>query len=87
MEGIGWFRGYNFPHLIPIEMENIHLAMITNKDLKLCNEQLFSYSAAYQVPFYGREETIQEMQALSEGLEFGQALTISQPLGTWKTQR
>ena len=39
------------------------------------------------MPFYGREETIQEMQALSEGLEFGQALTISQPLGTGKTQR
>lgn len=59
--------------------------MVTNKDLKLCNEQLFSYSSAYQVPFYGREETIEEMQKLLEGLESGQALTISQPLGTGKT--
>lgn len=59
--------------------------MITNKDLKTCNEQLFSYSAAYQVPFYGREKTIEEMQTLTEGLEPGQVLTISQPLGTGKT--
>lgn len=59
--------------------------MITNKDLKLCNEQLFSYSAAYQVPFYGREKTIEEMQTLTEGLKAGQILTISQPLGTGKT--
>jgi len=59
--------------------------MITNKDLKRCNEQLFSFSAAYQVPFYGREKTIEEMQALMEKLEFGQVLTISQPLGTGKT--
>lgn len=59
--------------------------MITNKDLKTCNEQLFSFSAAYQVPFYGREKTIEEMQILTEGLELGQVLTISQPLGTGKT--
>lgn len=59
--------------------------MITNKDLKKCNEQLFSYSASYQVPFYGREKTIEEMQTLTKELEGGQVLTISQPLGTGKT--
>jgi len=59
--------------------------MITNKDLKTCNEQLFSYSSAYQVPFYGRDKTIEEMQTLTKELESGQVLTISQPLGTGKT--
>ncbi|GFI28581.1 hypothetical protein IMSAGC012_03713 [Lachnospiraceae bacterium] len=59
--------------------------MITNRDLKACKEQLFSYSAAYQVPFYGREKTIEEMQGLTDGLKPRQVLTISQPLGTGKT--
>lgn len=59
--------------------------MITNKDLKKCNEQVFSFSAAYQVPFYGREGAISEMQELSEKLDCGEAIVISQPLGTGKT--
>lgn len=59
--------------------------MITNKDLKMCNEQLFSYSAAYQVPFYGRENAIEEMQELNSNLGSAETLIISQPLGTGKT--
>lgn len=59
--------------------------MITNKDLKKCNEQLFSYSAAYQVPFYGRERVVSEMQQLSKTLDKGETIVISQPLGTGKT--
>lgn len=59
--------------------------MITNRELKTCNEQLFSYSAAYQVPFFGREAAIAEMQELNEGLAPSEALLISQPLGTGKT--
>lgn len=59
--------------------------MITNKDLKKCNEQLFSYSAAYQVPFFGREDAIEEMQELNGGLKSAETLIISQPLGTGKT--
>lgn len=59
--------------------------MIANKDLKKCNEQVFSYSAAYQVPFFGREAAIEEMQELNSKLKPGEALIISQPLGTGKT--
>lgn len=59
--------------------------MITNKDLKMCNEQVFSYSSAYQVPFFGREAAIEEMQDLNNNLNPGEALIISQPLGTGKT--
>lgn len=59
--------------------------MITNKDLKLCNEQIFSYSAAYQVPFFGRESAIEEMQELNKNLNPAETLVISQPLGTGKT--
>lgn len=59
--------------------------MITNKDLKVCNEQLFSYSAAYQVPFYGRERAIEEMQELTNNLNPAETIVISQPLGTGKT--
>ncbi|MCI8963512.1 MAG: hypothetical protein HFG37_07345 [Eubacterium sp.] len=59
--------------------------MITNKDLKMCNEQVFSYSAAYQVPFFGRDAAMEEMQELNSGLKPGEALIISQPLGTGKT--
>ena len=59
--------------------------MITNKDLKSCNEQVFSYSAAYQVPFYGREQAILEMEKLNKELKAGEAMVIAQPLGTGKT--
>ena len=59
--------------------------MITNKDLKKCNEQLFSYSAEYQVPFYGREKAIAEIQELIYNLNSAEVLTISEPLGTGKT--
>ena len=59
--------------------------MITNKDLKQCSEQLFSYSASYQVPMYGREGAVKEMQERVPALEGGEVLMISQPLGTGKT--
>ncbi len=59
--------------------------MITNKDLKLCNEQIFSYSAAYQVPFYGREKAIRQMQEHIENLKQGEVIIVSKPLGTGKT--
>lgn len=59
--------------------------MVTNKDLKMCNEQIFSYSAAYQVPFFGREDAIEEIQELNKNLKPGETLVISEPLGTGKT--
>ena len=59
--------------------------MISNRDLKICNEQLFSYSAAYQVPFFGREKAIEEMQELTNNLKTAETIVISQPLGTGKT--
>ena len=59
--------------------------MITNREMKNCREQIFSYSAAYQVPFYGREKTIIEMQEKTAGMKKGDVIVISQPLGTGKT--
>lgn len=59
--------------------------MVTNRDLKICNEQIFSYSAAYQVPFYGREKAIRQMQELTENLKQGEVIVVSQPLGIGKT--
>lgn len=59
--------------------------MISNKDLILCKEQIFSYSAAYQVPFCGRDKSISEMQRLTKNLQSGEVLVISEPLGTGKT--
>lgn len=59
--------------------------MITNKDLKRCSQQVFTYSAQYQAPFYGREKSIQEMQDKTAALKSGEVLIISQPLGTGKT--
>lgn len=59
--------------------------MITNKEIKNCREQIFSYSAAYQVPFYGREKTIIEMQEKTASMGKGDVIVISQPLGTGKT--
>ena len=59
--------------------------MITNKDLKRCASQVFTYSAQYQAPFYGREKSIAEIQKKAAQLESGKALCISQPLGTGKT--
>lgn len=59
--------------------------MITNKDLKRCSQQVFTYSAQYQAPFYGREKSIIEMQNKTAALKSGEALVISQPLGTGKT--
>ena len=59
--------------------------MITNKDLKRCAPQVFTYSAQYQAPFYGREKSIAEIQKKAAQLESGKALCISQPLGTGKT--
>lgn len=59
--------------------------MITNKDLKRCSQQVFTYSAQYQVQFYGREKSIIEMQNKTAALKSGEVLIISQPLGTGKT--
>lgn len=59
--------------------------MITNKDLKRCSQQVFTYSAQYQAPFYGREKSIIEMQNKTAALKPGEVLIISQPLGTGKT--
>ena len=59
--------------------------MITNKDLKRCSQQVFTYSAQYQAPFYGREKSIMEMQNKTGALKSGEVLIISQPLGTGKT--
>lgn len=59
--------------------------MITCIDLKRCCQQVFTYSARYQAPFFGREKSIAEMQEKVEGLQPGEALLISQPLGTGKT--
>lgn len=59
--------------------------MITCIDLKRCCQQVFTYSARYQAPFYGREKSIVEMQEKVETLQPGETLLISQPLGTGKT--
>lgn len=59
--------------------------MITNKDLKRCSQQVFTYSAQYQAPFYGREKSIVEIQNKTAALKSGEVLIISQPLGTGKT--
>ncbi len=59
--------------------------MITNKDLKRCSQQVFTYSAQYQAPFYGREKSIIEMRNKTAALKSGEVLIISQPLGTGKT--
>lgn len=59
--------------------------MITNKDLKRCSHQVFTYSAQYQAPFYGREKSIIEIQKKTAALKPGEVLIISQPLGTGKT--
>ena len=59
--------------------------MITNKALKQCSKQVFTYSAQYQAPFYGRERSIEEMREKVASLKKGEILFISQPLGTGKT--
>ncbi|RKI29524.1 ATP-binding protein [bacterium 1xD8-6] len=59
--------------------------MITNKDLKRCSQQVFTYSAQYQAPFYGREKSMIEMENKTAKLNSGEILIISQPLGTGKT--
>ena len=59
--------------------------MITNKQLKQASRQLFTYSARYQAPFYGREKSIQEMQKKAGELHAGDTLLLSQYLGTGKT--
>ena len=59
--------------------------VITNKDIKICNEQIFSYTSAYQVPFYGRERVITEMMEKVAKVSPAEAIIISQPLGIGKT--
>lgn len=59
--------------------------MITNKELKRCSQQVFTYSAQYQAPFYGREKSMKEMQDKIAALKSGEVMIISQPLGTGKT--
>lgn len=59
--------------------------MITGMQLKRISPQVFTYSAQYQAPFYGRKVSIQETQNKTAALQPGQCLLISQPLGTGKT--
>lgn len=59
--------------------------MITCNELKRCCQQVFTYSARYQAPFYGREKSIAEMQEKVANLQTGETLLIAQPLGTGKT--
>ena len=59
--------------------------MITNKSLKQCSKQVFTFSSQYQAPFYGREKSIAEMKEKVADLDKGEILFISQPLGTGKT--
>lgn len=59
--------------------------MITCSQLKQACPQVFTYSAQYQAPFYGREASIHEMQKKTAALQPGQSLIVSQPLGTGKT--
>lgn len=58
--------------------------MITCNELKRCCQQVFTYSARYQAPFYGREKSIAEMQEKVANLQAGETLLIAQPLGTGK---
>jgi hypothetical protein len=51
----------------------------------MCREQVFSYTAAYQPPFYNRNISRQEMVDKRKMLEQFQVICISQPLGTGKT--
>ena len=59
--------------------------MITNKDLKRCSQQVFTYSAQYQAPFYGREKSIIEMQKKAAAWKPGEVLIIAQPRGPGTT--
>ena len=59
--------------------------MITCNELKRCCQQVFTYSARYQAPFFGRERSIAEMHEKVATLQAGETLLISQPLGTGKT--
>ena len=59
--------------------------MITCIQLKQACPQVFTYSAQYQAPFYGREASIREMKRKTSALQPGKTLIISQPLGTGKT--
>lgn len=59
--------------------------MITCNQLKQACHQVFTYSAQYQAPFYGREASIREMEEKTANLQPGKTLIISQPLGTGKT--
>ena len=59
--------------------------MITCNELKRCSPQIFTYSAQYQAPFYGREESRAEMEEKTAALQAGQSLVIAEPLGTGKT--
>ena len=59
--------------------------MITCNELKRCCQQVFTYSARYQAPFYGREKSIAEIQEKVANLQARETLLIAQPLGTGKT--
>ena len=59
--------------------------MITNRQVILCREQIFSHTAAYQVPFYNRDGSRDEMTEKQKSLESAGVICISQPLGTGKT--
>ena len=59
--------------------------MVTNRQITLCKEQIFSSSAAYQVPFYNRDSSKKEIIEKYKNLETSNVICISQPLGTGKT--
>lgn len=59
--------------------------MITGMQLKRLSPQVFTYSAQYQAPFFGREHSVAETKKKTAQLRPAQSLLISQPLGTGKT--
>ena len=59
--------------------------MITCNELKRCCPKIFTYSAQYQAPFYGRKKSIAEMVEKVASLQARDTLLIAQPLGTGKT--
>jgi|GEM_PF-2261897 len=59
--------------------------MLTNKEILQCKEQIFSHTDSYQVPFYNRTESKEEILKKERELQPGCAICISQPLGTGKT--
>ena len=59
--------------------------MVTNEQVILCREQIFSHTVAYHVPFYNRYSSKKEIIEKYKGLGASSVICISQPLGTGKT--